>query len=123
MQLCPEWQAFPHVPQFLMSLFVSEQPAAQHCSSTLQAGPPSQLAGAWHTPATHASPLAQALPQALQFCLSVCSFTQMGPQHERLPVHVPFVQRGTHLKSVQVSPDGHCEGTSQATHSPGGITQ
>jgi hypothetical protein len=96
-QARPEVQACPHAPQFWTSLFVSAQPEEQHTSSTLHAGPLLQLVGVWHAPATQASPVGHCVPQALQSLGSVCSSTQIVPQHERLPGHVPLVHEGTHL--------------------------
>src|SRR5580658_7364052 len=58
-QVSPGEHAKPHFPQLLGSLEVSTQPLPQQTSGGMQAGPPLQVVGVWHAPATHVAVGAQ----------------------------------------------------------------
>lgn len=102
--------AFPHVPQFIGSLFVSEQPDAQHAWPPVHVSsqapqvlvlvrltqpPPQQISvgehevpqdphacsGVRHAPPQHSWPAAHALPQAPQLAASSSVSTHDPPQH------------------------------------------
>lgn len=85
-QVSPAGQALPHAPQFFVSVVVSEQPEVQQSSVPVQTGPPLQVAGAWHVPPLHVSPVAQTLPHAPQLFGSVLTSLQPLVQHWVCPV-------------------------------------
>jgi hypothetical protein len=110
MQVSPVAQTLPQLPQLLGSLVVLRQPLAQQVVPPVHAGPPLQLVGVLHVPATHVSPVAQGLPQLPQFFGSVDVSVQPVAQHVSVPVQTgPPLQLGgvTQAPPLQVAPVGH----------------
>jgi hypothetical protein len=72
-QVSGEGQTIPHLPQLLESLVTSTQSCPQATSGEVQF--------AWHVPALHTSPLAQALPQPPQLAPS-CVVSTHTPEQD-----------------------------------------
>lgn len=109
MQLSPAAQTFPQLPQLFGSLVVLRQPLGQQLVPPVHGGPPLQLVGVLHVPATHVSPAAQGLPQLPQFFTSVDVSVQPVAQQVSLPVQTgPPLQLGgvTHMPAAHVAPVG-----------------